>query len=559
MKNGPGNGFRYTNLYRYDLGGLTTNIVYPDGKTVRYGFDPIGNVTNITDWANHTWRITRDAAGRISTLAYPNNVSGSWGYDASGAVTNWIYTGGSGLPGRRITRDAMGLKTREDVTGLMPVPSVNRRAVNTFNDADRLVSAQVTLGTNALSETYLYDGCGALTNIVRSVGTNDLFTYDLAGRMISATVSNLSLLVSYDALENRVKTTVNGTTRLWVIDHTDPLKRPLMETTTNGTPVQYFIWGAGRLLAVIDADGTTRYAHCDDFGSVVVLSDVNGAVLFTANYGPYGEPWGTSGTNATPFGWLGGYGVFHADGSSLYLTRHRVYDTMLKRFLSQDPIGLGGGANLYCYALGNPLSFVDPLGLCGESVAGAVVNSLGDYFTSGDYSQNLAKGCETVLYSPYNAVMGLASFANNLLADPKETLNGTFNNPGNAIQNFSLGDWMSDPKAVAGSIWGGGLLAAGLTPAAADTTSLGMTTVSRWGREGLQPGDWVMNGPATPINYLLSGKYQPTWVPTFGQAPNIPASFSGGMEFNVPASSVVVPPGIEGAVKSLLNQRMYRP
>lgn len=365
----------FTNQYRYDQGGLATNLVYPDGKTVRYTFDADGRVTNVVDWAGHTWNMTRDAAGRLTALSYPNGVAGAWSHDAAHAVSSWSYSGAAGLPGRTITRDTMGLKTREDVTsGPMPVPGTDRRATNTFNAADRLTSAVVTVGTNTFTETYLSDPCGALTNLVRGAGaSSDVFSYDLAGRMTAASASNLSLAATFDALGNRVKTAVNGTNRLWVIDHADPLKRPLMETTTNGTPVRYFVWGAGRLLAAIDADGTTRYAHSDDHGSVVALTSTNGAVLFTANYGPYGEPWGTTGTNVTPFGWLGGHGVFHAGNSSLYLTRHRAYDTTLKRFLSQDPLGLGGGANLYAYALGNPLSYIDPLGLC----AGDVPNTVG--------------------------------------------------------------------------------------------------------------------------------------------------------------------------------------
>lgn len=42
-----------------------------------------------------------------------------------------------------------------------------------------------------------------------------------------------------------------------------------------------------------------------------------------------------------------------------------AYDAALGRFLSADPLGLGGGPNVYAYCLGNPLAYIDPLGLCG--------------------------------------------------------------------------------------------------------------------------------------------------------------------------------------------------
>jgi len=42
------------------------------------------------------------------------------------------------------------------------------------------------------------------------------------------------------------------------------------------------------------------------------------------------------------------------------------------RFVSRDPIGLRGGANLYAYAHGNPTLLVDPMGL-DTATAGAMV------------------------------------------------------------------------------------------------------------------------------------------------------------------------------------------
>ena len=46
----------------------------------------------------------------------------------------------------------------------------------------------------------------------------------------------------------------------------------------------------------------------------------------------------------------------------MHYNRFRYYDPDAGRFISQDPIGLAGGINLYQYAP-NPLVWVDPLGL----------------------------------------------------------------------------------------------------------------------------------------------------------------------------------------------------
>ena len=50
-------------------------------------------------------------------------------------------------------------------------------------------------------------------------------------------------------------------------------------------------------------------------------------------------------------------------GGFVYL-RNRWYDPKTGRFLTQDPIGLAGGVNLYAYAGNDPVSLSDPFGLC---------------------------------------------------------------------------------------------------------------------------------------------------------------------------------------------------
>ena len=53
--------------------------------------------------------------------------------------------------------------------------------------------------------------------------------------------------------------------------------------------------------------------------------------------------------------------------SGLMYYRSRWYDPNVGRFISEDPIGLRGGDNLYAYVKNSPLGFTDPLGLCAKN------------------------------------------------------------------------------------------------------------------------------------------------------------------------------------------------
>src|SRR6266446_1181821 len=51
------------------------------------------------------------------------------------------------------------------------------------------------------------------------------------------------------------------------------------------------------------------------------------------------------------------------DGIGLYFYRARYYNPILKRFISEDSIGMAARANFYAYISGNPIRLSDPLGL----------------------------------------------------------------------------------------------------------------------------------------------------------------------------------------------------
>jgi len=58
--------------------------------------------------------------------------------------------------------------------------------------------------------------------------------------------------------------------------------------------------------------------------------------------------------------------------------RFYYYDPDIGRFISQDPIGLLGGVNLYQYAP-NPVSWIDPLGLSAKTVPPTLPDKPGIY------------------------------------------------------------------------------------------------------------------------------------------------------------------------------------
>ena len=108
--------------------------------------------------------------------------------------------------------------------------------------------------------------------------------------------------------------------------------------------------------------GASSALLTDALGSLLHIVDAAGATTATYTYEPYGAVT-HSGTDNTGFQYTGR----EVDVGGLMYYRARYYNPRTARFISEDPIGLAGGVNLYGYVEGSPTNATDPLGLQGGS------------------------------------------------------------------------------------------------------------------------------------------------------------------------------------------------
>ena len=128
-----------------------------------------------------------------------------------------------------------------------------------------------------------------------------------------------------------------------------------------------------------NAQHTVNYFHCDQIGIPREMTDSQGKLIWKGRYDAWGQLIHDSNRHAQrtthqPFRLQNQY--FDQE-TGLHYNFLRYYEPTLGRFITQDPIGLMGGMNLYSLAR-NAISYVDPLGLSPNNN----VDQFGDYYGS---------------------------------------------------------------------------------------------------------------------------------------------------------------------------------
>lgn len=320
-----------------------------------YAYDLAGRLTGIT-YRGQTTSYIWDAAGRLTRKNMPNGISVNYEYDLNDRETRISYQRTDGILIEDIAYeyDAAGQRIRRTST-VGSVPESPFTA--TYNAADRMTGITLNPGT-AQAKTYAltYDANGNLAQKTNSADASDTTTYtwDSQNRLIGIQGSGLTATFRYDALNRRVEKTLNGQSVRYVYDG----PQAIMEITGGQNMNLLTGLDTDEVIARYTQSGRTIYLQ-DALMSVIAQTREDQSVQNFYGYSPYGEALPTTDDQGNALEYTGR----ENDGMGLYYYRARYYDPILKRFVSEDPIGLAGGLNLYGYVGGSPTNLIDPSGM----------------------------------------------------------------------------------------------------------------------------------------------------------------------------------------------------
>jgi RHS repeat-associated protein len=334
--------------YAYDKSGRMSLKTSANGTFTTYTYDAAGRLLSLVNHkdkktVNTQFDYTYDAAGRVATMT-TGGITTTYGYDPTGQLAS-VAT-----PTRAITYtyDAAGNRT-------VVADSQAGTTTFTFDNLNEVTAAGTT--------TYGYDADGNRTSMTDGSGTTT-YSWDDLNQLTSVTSPTDTFAYTRDGLDQLFKTTHNALT---TTNLNDPFGMGTVAAQYDtGGLMAHYVNGLG-LETRVAADGTKAFYDFDGIGNVAGLTNATGTYVNRYSYLPFGETTTTATGLINPFTYVGQWGV-STDGNGLFNMRARSFDSATGGFVSDDPLGFGGGdVNIRRYSGNDPVNLLDPTGLsCDE-------------------------------------------------------------------------------------------------------------------------------------------------------------------------------------------------
>jgi RHS repeat-associated protein len=404
----------YNINFAYNSIGALDTLTYPTSTSsyrlkLQYDYQN-GELLRVKDFAAPTtvfWQATSaDPWGNITDETLGNGAQTVRGYDLATGALDSIFSQRSGvgtLQDLSYKWNAIGsLTERKDnqqlrtenfnydnlhrltsTTGADPMTIAydamgnitSKTGIGTYTyHATKKHQATATSGGTVPAQSYAYDANGNMNS--RNSSTITWYSYDLPNTINASGSNSSQFFYAPDRSRWKQVASYSGTS-----EQTIYIGGLIEKVTLGGvTSWKHYIAGGHGPAAVYirRSSGTneTDYVLRDQLGSTNVVLNSSGAVLSRLSYDAWGRrrDGATWAGNPTPGEWTTitsttrrGF-TFHEalDNLGLVHMNGRVYDPVVARFLSADPIvqapALSQSFNRYSYTFNNPLSFTDPSG-----------------------------------------------------------------------------------------------------------------------------------------------------------------------------------------------------
>jgi RHS repeat-associated protein len=391
-----GTSFTKTVSYGYDSANQLTSVTYPSGLVVTYTYNngqvsgislsgeisatvfnqaqylPFSNTVSQWTWGNNTTLInTYGTDDKLQSIVDGNAINDTFSIDGMGNINSvtdnlnsafsysTIYDSDYNLQRfiQNGASDIYGYDTNHNRSYFYNNVSNNPATYNyTIPNTANLLT-QYNGGPNSSSPVYytvVNDANGNMT----SDGAGNTYGYDLKNNLTSFSNSSNSFIYSFNARNQRVSKTGNGTTTYFIYDENGNL---LAEYDSSGTILAEHIYLNGLPVAVVK-NNTLYYVHTDQIGTPRVITDTsNNVVWHWDNVSAFGANPATE-NGLTNYN-LRFSGQYFDKESNLHYNNYRTYNPFLGRYMQSDSVGLVADVNTFRYAGNNSLSNFDTLGL----------------------------------------------------------------------------------------------------------------------------------------------------------------------------------------------------